>query len=356
MIVNSPLPENETGRRVAAYFSAMREACARAQCHEGQTVHRTLVGRTVRFNIAGAYLSSVLQSALAHLPTIAETTANLTINAWDEAVTGIPLPEAPWPWPPIGSPNAISFPPGAENFQPHLESPSGAFALHDLSKNEVILHVRDARKLPTYWHGSPLFRSFHHWAQQSGLAILHAGCVGTNDGAVLLAGKGGSGKSTTSLLCLEAGLRYVSDDYCLLEPGESPRIHCLYNTGKLQRDHLTRFPSLARQAVDPRSDQFEKKVIFVQQYRPESIATSLPLRAIFLPYVSGKIDHQLISVPPEVALRGLAPSTLFQLSKPSPAHLRIMAGLARQLPCYQLALGTDYDSIPTFIKNHLDSI
>ena len=173
---------------------------------------------------------------------------------------------------------------------------------------------------------------------------------------MLLAGKGGSGKSTTALLCLEAGLRYVSDDYCLLEPGERPRAHCLYNTGKLQRDHLTRFPALAQKAVDPHSDQFEKKVIFVHQHYPDRLANALPLRAIFLPYVSGESDHHLRQVAPEVALRGLAPSTLFQLSAPSREHLRIMAGLTRQLPCYQLALGTDFASIPAFIRNHIDSL
>ena len=334
----------------------MREAFSRTRSHEFQTVHRSLAGRAVRFEIAGNYLSTVLQTALAHLPPTAATSADLTIRAWDESVTGIPLPDAPWSWPPTDSPNAISFPPGAENYQPHLESPSGAFALHDLAQNEVILHVRDARKLPTYWHGSPLFRNFHLWAQPAGLAILHAACIGTDQGAALLAGKGGSGKSTTALLCLEAGLRYVSDDYCLLEPGETPRAHCLYNTGKLQRDHLTRFPSLAKKAVDPHSDQFEKKVIFVHQHYPDRLANALPLRALFLPFVSGQPKHRIVPIAPPIALRGLAPSTLFQLSAPSGEHLRIMADLTRQLPCFQLALGTDFASIPAFIKDHLDSL
>jgi hypothetical protein len=350
-----PLPGNETGRRVSAYFSAMREAFSRARQHEGQTVHRTLAGRTVRFDIAGNDLSTVLQTALAHLPPTAASSADLIIRAWDESVTEIPLPDAPWQWPPADSPNGISFPPGAENFQPHLESPSGAFALHDLAQNEVILHVRDARLLPTYWHGSPLFRNFHVWAQQAGLAILHAACIGTDHGAALLAGKGGSGKSTTALLCLQAGLRYVSDDYCLLEPGAPPRAHCLYNTGKLQRDHLARFPALAQQA-DPHSDQFEKKVVFAHQHYPHSLAPSLPLCAIFLPFVSGESDHRIERITPGIALRGLAPSTLFQLTAPSPQHLRMMAELTRQLPCYQLALGTDFDSIPAFIRNHLNSV
>ena len=349
---------SEVRSQVAAYFAEMRRAFDRAQPTEYATVQRSLAGRTLRFNVAGTFLFSTLQTALAHLPIVvgASDQVDLTVYAWDEAVTGVSLPTAPWQWPPAGSPSVMSLPPGAEDFEPHLEAPVGAFSLHQLSRNEVILHVRDARRLPTYWHGSPLFRTIHSWAQSGGLAMLHAGCVGTDGGAVLLAGKGGSGKSTTSLLCLEAGLRYVSDDYCLMEPGPTPRAHCLYNSGKLHRDHLARFPALAEKATDPVPDQFEKKVIFVQQHYPDRLASSLPLRAILLPRVAGGDRHQLRSISPMAALRGLAPSTLFQLVGRGQEHLQVMARLTRQIPCFELALCPDFDALPEFIRSALDSL
>ena len=56
-----------------------------------------------------------------------------------------------------------------------------------------------------------------------GLVLLHAAAVGDADGVVLLVGNGGSGKSTTSVVCSQAGLGFLADDFCLLEPGTLPR-------------------------------------------------------------------------------------------------------------------------------------
>src|SRR5690606_7936890 len=151
------------------------------------------------------------------------------------------------------------------------------------------------------------------WSGPQRLHVLHSGCVGTDDGAVLLAGRGGSGKSTTALLCLEAGLRYVSDDYCLLEPGSPPVAHCLYNSGKLHRDHIGRFPALRARAVDPNPDKFEKPVIFVHQHYPDQVAGRLPLRAVVLPQVTAQEETRWERISPGEALRGLAPSTIFQM-------------------------------------------
>ncbi len=46
--------------------------------------------------------------------------------------------------------------------------------------------------------------------------VLHSGTVCADDKALLLPGVGGSGKSTTVLSCLQAGLRTTGDDYNLL--------------------------------------------------------------------------------------------------------------------------------------------
>ena len=151
-------------------------------------------------------------------------------------------------------------------------------------------------------------------------------------------------------------MRYLSDDFCLLESGETPQTHCLYNTGKLHRDHLKQFPSLADKTVDPYSDQFEKKVIFVHQHYPERVAVSLPLRAILLPCVTDSPGHSVSPISPGEALRGLAPSTLFQLTTRSSQHFNRMAKLVRQLPCYSLALGRDLNSIPALVKRTLENL
>ena len=62
---------------------------------------------------------------------------------------------------------------------------------------------------------------------------------------MLLAGKGGSGKSTTALVCLHSSLVYAGDDYCLLATDDGPYVFSLYSTGKLNPDDVYRFSDLA---------------------------------------------------------------------------------------------------------------
>lgn len=347
--------ENESARYVAAYFQEMVDAGKRALSKQGRTVERVLAGHTLRYHIAGEALIGILQQAVEHLPLGEGEGSSFTIFAWDEKESEVPQPQAPWQWPAEGQAVELTLPQGAEDFSPLYDERRGVFGLYQQSTRTAVLCIKQADLLPTPWYGAPLFRMFHWWSQSVDLALLHAGCVGTDRGAVLLAGKGGSGKSTTSLLSLEAGLRYVSDDYCLLDlNAEEPRAHCLYNTGKLHRDHLTRFPSLTAKAVEPIVDEYEKKLIFTHQHFPNQLALSLPLRAIFLPTIVGGKTHRLVSVSPGVALRGLAPSTLFQVSGHGRHHLKVMAGLMRKLPAYRLELGTDFASIPTTIESFLN--
>jgi hypothetical protein len=339
---------------IAAYFGELQKTCAHALSAQGRTVQRMLAGRTVQYHVAGEALFGVMQQAVDHLPEVDESAADFTIFVWDEAATGVARPIAPWVWPDATQAVELTLPAGAEDFFPLYDSVRQIFGLYQQSTRTAVVCVPDAARLPTPWHGAPLFRMFHWWSQSVGLALLHAACVGTDDGAVLLVGKGGSGKSTTSLLCLAAGLRYVSDDYCLLEPSaDRPRAHCLYNTGKLHRDHITRFPSLAQCAVDVAGDVYDKKLIFASQHFPQQLARSLPLRAVFLPCIVGGDSHRLVPTSPGEALRALAPSTLFQVSGHGPRHLQTMGALVRQLPAYRLELGTDFASIPAMIETFL---
>ena len=54
--------------------------------------------------------------------------------------------------------------------------------------------------------------------------VVHAASVGTKDGAVLIVGKGGSGKSTSALACLNAGMYYLGDDYTLISNDSNPQV------------------------------------------------------------------------------------------------------------------------------------
>ncbi|HSJ02907.1 MAG: serine kinase [Verrucomicrobium sp.] len=317
---------------------------------------RSLAGLTLRIQCSGPNFAQLLTRSLNHLPAVDPVQpASLEIFAWDIAATGVPAPVPPWSWPAGTKEVRFVLPKGGEAFRLQVFEQGALYILHSLVRQQVYCWTPDARALPTYLHASPLLSPLHWWASSVGLNILHAGCVGTEEGAALLAGPGGSGKSTTALLSALEGLDYLSDDYSLVKLEPAPVAYCLYSSGKLHRNHLQRFPELASRSLDPGPDRHEKPVIFMHEHFPGQVATSRPLRAVLAPRVTGQPDTRLVPMPAAEALRALAPSTLFQLPLEGSGNLRPMASLVRALPCYRLDLGTDLSQIPRTIRQLLAS-
>jgi hypothetical protein len=127
-----------------------------------------------------------------------------------------------------------------------------------------------------------------------GLQLVHAAAVGNSNGGVLIGGKGGSGKSTTALTCLESKLNYIGDDYTLLglDSGR-PVVHSLYNSAKLNSDHVQRFPTLLPKVSNPDRLADEKALLFVNEHYPAKVATQLPVRAVLLPRVTGSPEYDI---------------------------------------------------------------
>lgn len=332
---------SSTFDKLVEAFSA---ACEKTGSHDRWM---DLDGHAVRFFAAGARLTEALTPALAHLPVLTGgTIAGLEIFAWDEAESGIAPPQLPWSWAAPGGTVRLVLPPGGEAFRIHAYEEGVMFFMYSVETHRAVFWTRDARLLPSYFRAAPFLTLFHWWSREAGLRLVHAGCVGTADGAALIAGKGGSGKSTTSLLCVEAGMDYLSDDFCLIRSRPEPTAISLYNSGKLHRDHFQRFPSLAARSVDPVPDVFDKPLIFMQEHFPHLTKTRVPLRAVIVPQVSGEEDTRWESLSPSVALRALTSSTMFQFSPDDGTAFRDTAAALRGLRCYRLHLGTMTENIP----------
>jgi hypothetical protein len=193
------------------------------------------------------------------------------------------------------------------------------------------------------------------WAAANGLRILHAGCVGTADGAALVVGRGGSGKSSTAVLAALAGLHFVSDDYCLFEGAPEPVAHTLFGTAKLHVDHLDRFPRLSIDAVLRPTEPGEKAILLMEQAAPGRVAARLPIRSVLAARVTGVSRPELVPISAAEALRFLAPSTLMQLYRDDSSACGDLAALARRLPCWRLELGGGLDAVPDVLRGHLSS-
>jgi len=230
---------------------------------------------------------------------------------------------------------------------------SGVLSMLDTVCGRAFFWVRDACSLAYWESGAPLLYLLHWWFSHEQKQLLHAAAIGYPDGGILLAGRGGSGKSTTALAALQAGLWYAGDDYCLLEPGQQPRVHSLYNSAKLNPDNLLRFPELGRLFADASCRMEEKALVFLHDYCPEKLSSVFPLQAVLLPRVRGGTSSSLEAVSPAAALKALAPSTIFQLSGAGANSFRIMSGVVQRVPCYQINLGSELESVSQTIVNLL---
>lgn len=213
----------------------------------------------------------------------------------------------------------------------------GALNLIHLEKNIAIYWVRSIHHMPWWIAGSPLQRIIACWMRNQNLELTHAAAVANSNHAILLAGKSGAGKSTTTLSCIDSGLFYLSEDYCLVDFRNSPKVHNIYNSLKLEPTSLERFPKYAPYATNQNRASYEKALIFQNEIHPHLLKKQCPIKAI----VSLEVGKQtsLKKCHPSINALALSASTIFQLSASMQTTLSRYKSLCLQLNCYQLTLG-----------------
>ena len=315
----------------------------------------SVCGETVRVRFGGTSLIPHFAPPLEHLLTQAVSTPSLTINVWDGETTGLLLPPPPWGKGDMtfrGEIQALN----SERIRTTLYGEPGICSMLDVEKRIGVFHLRSSHNIPLNFLGSPFLSIFQWWIRNRGFQFLHAGAVGTRAGGVLLAGKGGSGKSTSALACLDSDLFYVSDDYCIVSTEPDVEVHSIYNSAKLDTHHIQRFPRLLRMVANGEMPESEKRMVYVQRFMPQKILRHMPLRAICLPKVTRNGSSRLSSATHSEAMQALAPSTLFQLAGAGVVEFKRMADFVRRLPSYWLELGNDINDIPNVIEEFMTKV
>jgi hypothetical protein len=221
------------------FFDALLDASSRAERSAGlRERFLRVAGFTVALRFRGPALEEILWSAFAHLACEQVASPDLAIAFWDDSSTGIVTPEPP------GSPGRVGLDfvdgPVRLAWEPSRRALSG----YDPARRLGLVRFPDASNVEAWERSAPARRVLHWWAADHGCQLVHASAVGTPDGGVLLAGRGGSGKSTTALACIGSGLGYAADDYCLVSPGGERRVHSLYGTGKADAGSIERLPRI----------------------------------------------------------------------------------------------------------------
>jgi hypothetical protein len=311
-------------------------------------------GHVIELRFATPGLLPCIMPAFAHLAVDLASEPELVVDIWDGASTAAGAPPMPDvdPESPAGAFYFFEDPPMRGVFQPGMR----ALSVLDHGTDRAWYFVDHPATLPYWERAAPIRQILHWWMATRGHQQVHSGAVGLPDGGLLLVGKGGSGKSTTSLVSLTSQLRYAGDDYAMVSLAPQPWVHSLYSSGKVHPDNLTRVPHLLPALSNAEHLATEKGVVFVDQHFPDHMIGGFPLRAIVMPTITGRPDTRVVATSRAAALAALAPSTVFQLHTAGAEALQYMARLVREVPAYVLELGADVNDIPAVLLELLDDL
>jgi hypothetical protein len=182
-------------------FQIMREAFAETKrlhpCAFRDSSY-VLAGRPVRMRIVGRKLAEFMDVPFAHLRSEDKhlPVPGLTIEIWDQAETNVSC--------------QVGLTRHDLDLHPNLKrSTDGRYASYQLQHSLVCLdrhsglmvgYASKAEELSLYERGRPLHVPLSLWHKNQDMPLVHAGLVSKNGRGVLLAGAGGSGKSTSALI------------------------------------------------------------------------------------------------------------------------------------------------------------
>jgi len=349
----------EEDRRPLAYFQAVHSAFLAAEQRGGGSVDRfyTVAGRTIHLRFAGPNLVPHLTPPLAHLAVDADRVADFTVCVWDSASTRTPLPEVRLTL----REQARSSAKGNDtrrirtSFQGALGAEGGlrAVSLLDAAQRLAVHWVPSADAISPWDRAGPLLVILYWILDIWGIQVAHAGAVGTEKGGALLTGKAGSGKSTTTLACLEFGLSFAGDDVVALSTQSRPEAWSLYSSARLNPDSLELLPAMAQAVSNPDRVHEDKALILLHDHYPGQLRTRLPIDAIIVPQVTGAPDSRLVPTSRAATFAALAPTSMFQVPDADQRAFRTLADFVRRVPSYGLEIGKDSSSVPHLISELL---
>ena len=339
---------------LSEYFDLVKKAYleAKQNLKNEITYDYRICNFPIRLDFASTEIGPVITPAFNHLLEEDSTEPLLTIRVWDSASTNVDFPIPPWENL-LTENNGDMWASETQRYKYYYRPGSGDLNFLDKEANEAIYWTRNIYQFPYYESGAPLRYLLNWWMNDFGIQLVHSGAVGNENGGVLLVGKGGSGKSTTALACLNANFSYVSDDYCMVTSKPKPFAYSVYSAGKLNSQDINRFPKLLPALSNIEKISEEKALYFLHQYFPHLISKGFPIHAILVPELTPGKETKIVKISSAQSYLALAPSTLFQLRGIKQSAQEVIGDLVRQIPSYKIKLGSDINKVADVIAEFL---
>lgn len=330
------------------------EVALRKHCDATHILDIDIAGYGVHIKVVGDSLYSIVERAFNHLKIDLSSPPALTINIWDQSEAGVDY-------------NFDSY---SEGIKPNIfmrASEDGRFVCEerdigvswlDRRAHKIIACTKSTQLQYLDERARPLHKLLSTWLHDRGIQFIHSGLISHEGKGLLFVGNGGSGKSTSSISCLQAGIKYLGDDFIGLEMKKDGSFtgHGFFASCLLNVDHLKRFPELQRYAVPANYAYEDKSILYLSDAFAALLEQSTPINAIALPRV---VNSDLTSFKPATkaeALLALAPSSVMFLPSPNVRALDKLAKLVDQVPCFWLLLGRNVDQVPDAVKQLVGEI
>ncbi len=198
------------------------------------------------------------------------------------------------------------------------------------------------------------FRAILAWHYvQNGFYLFHASAIGNANAGVAFVGQSGSGKSSTSLICLNSNLQYCGDDSVLVSNQAVPRIHSLYCSARLNVEDLRYYPLLQSKVS---ASNKGKECIYFSPGLESLLVSDIPLVAMIIPKLVADAKTSYQKVSKIEMLAALAASSLLHVPvRDSSAEFKSFSEIVDKISCYRMNLGRDREDIPKYVQEILNS-
>jgi hypothetical protein len=214
----------------------------------------------------------------------------------------------------------------------------------DADKRQAIVWIADAAAIPTWIIYHEILKILHWLSYERNFGLFHAAALRLGDVGCLITGKGGSGKSTITAAAIGRGFDTAGDDCVLVETTNTPRVHAIYDTIKLDDKSLARFPQLRPFICNPGRYAEDKEIVHLIDTGYNCFASGFPLHVIMHARLTGEQQSRIVESASPDAFRALALTSLMLLRAQGKQVSVNCAKLVGRLGTYAFEIGTDIDA------------
>ncbi|MCK5811892.1 MAG: glycosyltransferase [Clostridiales bacterium] len=309
----------------------------------------------IRFLFANDTLVNVLCKPFEHLLVKPCDNYVLTVHIFDELSTSIKMP-----YDIITGENANNVV-NATYFFNHEDTHllynilTSMMTFIDFPNQNAYYVVNSLETMPYYEKACPMRMLLHWFCVKNNMTLIHSAAISNSDSGYLLAGRGGVGKSTLSMLSLFEGSTLLGDDYVIIENNDHPYVTSIYNTIKINNDMIKLFPIVNNFLVNKPTNE-EKGYLFITDIPHKTIGKRFKLEGIIFINRQDLKQVHIEKIPKTRALATIGASTMFQLPGANHSFIKHISKLVKSFPVYEYTLSNQIEKnilgLQTFITHH----